>query len=307
MASLDHTPPPFFKRGPAPLARMIFYALISIALFVLDVRFHNLETLRQAVSFVTDPIQRLAQSPIHALSDTADYFNSVHDLNQDNNRLRQQALAIGPTQQRLAHLEQENEHLRKLLNLQERETAKGQIASILYSPRDPFSQRVVVNKGLNYNIVAGQPVIDDAGIIGQVTRVYPLSAEITLATDKEQAVPVQILRNGLRSIVAGLGNGQMELKYLPSNADVQQGDILVTSGLDGIYLAGFPVARVVAVEKDPAQPFSKIYCDPLGKVGNHGHVLVLDPRKTQQERPPEPEKPVIPGGKQRKHRANKKD
>lgn len=306
MAAMDHTPPPFFKRGPAPLARMIFYALISIALFVLDVRFHNLEALRQVISFVTDPVQRLAQSPIHALSDTADYFNSVHTLNEDNKRLRQQALAIAPTQQRLAQLEQENEQLRKLLNLEQRENAHGQVATVLYSPRDPFSQRVVVNKGLNYNVTAGQPVIDDVGVIGQVTRVFPLSAEITLATDKEQAVPVQILRNGLRSILAGRGNGQMELKYLPSNADVQQGDVLVTSGLDGIYLAGFPVARVVAVEKDPAQPFSKIYCDPIGQVGNHGHVLILDPRKPVTERPPEPEKVQAPGHK-RKHRANKKD
>lgn len=302
MAALDHAPPPFFKRGPAPLARLIFYVLASIALFVLDVRFHNLEALRQLISFVTDPVQRLAQSPIHAVSDAGEYLNTVHRLNQDNDQLRQQVLNSGPTQLRLAQLEQENERLRTLLGLQGRERSKGQVASILYSPRDPFSRRVVVNKGLNAGIVAGQPVIDERGIIGQVTRVFPLSAQVTLITDKEQAVPVQVLRNGLRTVLAGVGNGLLELKYLSSNADVQQGDILVTSGIDGTYLAGFPVARVETVEKDPALAFAKIYCNPVASVENFGEVLILDPRQPMMERPPEPvsrEVDVTRGRKQR--------
>lgn len=304
MAALDHTPPPFFKRGPAPLARMVFYVLISIALLVLDVRFHHLETLRQAISFVTDPIQRLAQSPIHALGDAGEYFSSQHTLNQDNTRLRQQQLESGPALQRLTQLEQENERLRKLLELQSRENAKGKVASILYSPRDPFSRRIVVDKGLNAGIVAGQPVIDEAGIIGQVTRVYPLSAQITLITDKEQAVPVQVLRNGLRTVIAGQGNGRLELKYLPANGDVQQGDVLVTSGIDGVYLAGFPVARVALVERDPAASFAKIHCDPIGKAEHFGQVMILDPRAAQPERPQETD-PKESEGKGRRQRARR--
>ena len=127
-------------------------------------------------------------------------------------------------------------------------------------------------------MVAGQPVIDDAGIVGQVTRVFPFVAEITLITDKEQAVPVQIVRTGLRSVVFGLGNGQLELRFLPANADVQNGDLLVTSGLDGIFLPGFPVAKVVHIERDTSYSFARIFCAPLAGVENFSEVMILDPR-----------------------------
>jgi rod shape-determining protein MreC len=164
----------------------------------------------------------------------------MHSLQQENDELKHAKLTTAPDLQRLAQLEAENDRLRKLLAVTEREKANGQVSQILCTARDPFSRKVIVDKGQQSGITAGQPAIDEAGVVGQVTRVFPFSAEITLITDKDQVVPVQIVRTGQRSVVFGLGNGQLELRYMPANADIQIGDMLVTSGLDGIYLPGFP-------------------------------------------------------------------
>ena len=171
--------------------------------------------------------------------------------------------------------------------VKEREKAKGQVVQILYTARDPFSRKVIVDKGQQSGIVAGQPAIDEAGVVGKVTRVFPFSAEITLITDKDQAVPVQIVRSGQRSVVFGLGNGQLELRYMPANADVQVGDTLVTSGLDSVYLQGFPVARVVNIERDSAYSFARIFCAPIAGVENFGEVMILDRRENLPPPPPE--------------------
>lgn len=287
MPGIDHAPPPFFKRGPAPLALLTFYIALSLAIFVVDLRFQSLELLRQSVALFVDPVQRIAQTP-GSLVDYADqYLEGMHSLSKENDELRHAKLTTAPDLQRLAQLEAENERLRKLLSVKEREKAKGQVAQILYTARDPFSRKVIVDKGQQANIVAGQPAIDESGVVGQVTRVFPFSSEITLITDKDQAVPVQIVRNGQRSVVFGLGNGQLELRYMPANADVEVGDLLVTSGLDGVYLPGFPVAKVINIERDSAYSFARIFCAPVAGVENFGEVMVLDARPPLPERPPE--------------------
>ncbi len=275
---MEHQPPPFFKRGPAPLALLSFYVALSIALLVVDARFQALEVLRQALSMFTHPLQQLAHEPARLLDNAGNYFVSVARLQEENAQLRKGRLDQVATLSRTQHLEVENDRLRRLLGVKERQHASGQVAQILYAVRDPYSRRVVVDKGQQNKVVAGQPVIDDSGIVGQVTRVFPFVAEVTLITDKEQAVPVQIVRTGLRSVVFGLGNGQLELRFLPANADVQNGDVLVTSGLDGIFLPGFPVARVVHIERDTSYSFARIFCMPLAGVENFAEVMVLDPR-----------------------------
>ncbi|MCX8145245.1 MAG: rod shape-determining protein MreC [Azovibrio sp.] len=291
MAALDHAPPPFFKRGPAPLALLSFYVAFAVALFVLDLRFHALDALRQAISLGVDPLQRLAQAPLRMLAEGSEYFVALETLENENRALKAAQLEAAPDLLRLAQLEAENERLRRLLDLQARDKAVGRAARILYTARDPFSRRVYLDKGQQQNLVPGQPVIDEKGIVGQVTRVFPFSAEVTLITDKQQAVPVQILRTGQRSVVFGLGNGQVELKYIPANADVQVGDLLVTSGLDGIYLPGFPVAQVAHVERDSAYAFARIVATPTAAVEHHGVVMVLDPHPPQAPHPePLPEK-----------------
>lgn len=285
MAGFDHAPPPFFKRGPAPLALLTFYLAISLALFVVDLRVQSLDLLRQSVALVVDPVQRVAQTPGSLVDHSIAYLRGLHALREENARLTQAQLLTAPNLQRLEHLEAENERLRRLMAVKEREKASGQVAQIMYTARDPFSRRIVIDKGQQSGIVAGQPTIDEAGVVGQVTRVFPFSAEVTLITDKDQAVPVQVVRSGLRSVVFGLGNGQLELRYIPANADVQVGDLLVTSGLDGIFLPGFPVAKVTSVERDNAFAFARISALPLAGVENFGEVMVLAPR---QELPPPP-------------------
>lgn len=290
--ALEHTPPPFFKRGPAPLALLTFYVACSLAVFVLDVRFHTLDWVRQGISVITDPVQRLAQAPVASLSQLGVYFSSLETLQAENARLRHTQLQSAPNQLRMQHLEMENAQLRKLLAINARDPVRGVVAQILFTARDPFSGRVVIDKGQQSQVAMGQPVIDDLGLVGQVTRVYPFSSEITLVTDRNQAVPVQIVRNGLRSVVFGLGNGQLELKYMPANADVQSGDMMVTSGLDGIYQPGLPVAKVVHIERDSAYSFARIFCVPVAGVRNYSEVIVLAPRTPLAVPLPEEEAPA---------------
>ena len=277
---MDHQPPPFFKRGPAPIARLSFYAALSLAFIFIDARFQTHELLRQAVSLFTHPLQQLAHAPAQFLENADTYFSSIARFQDENTRLKRAQLDGAESLLRTRQLEAENERLRKLLDVKARQQASGQVTQILYAARDPFSRRVIVDKGLQSKIVAGQPVIDDVGVVGQVTRVFPFVSEITLITDKDQAVPVQIVRNGLRSVVFGLGDGQLELRFMPANADVQNGDLLVTSGLDGIFLPGLPVAKVVHIERDTSYSFARIYCIPVAGVENFGEVMVLDPRET---------------------------
>ena len=275
---MDHQPPPFFKRGPAPLAQLSFYAALSVSLLFVDLRFHTLEVIRQGISLITHPLQKVAQSPIALLNNTGGYFSDVSQLEDENIRLKHLQMENAKELLRTQQLESENIRLRRLLEIKERQKLNGRIAQILYAARDPYSRKVVIDKGINDNIITGQPVIDDAGVVGQVTRIFPFVSEVTLITDKNQAVPVQVIRNGLRSVVFGLGTGKLELRFMPINADIQEGDMLVTSGLDTVFLPGRPVARVLKVERDASYSFARIYCEPIASAENFGEVIVLDPQ-----------------------------
>ncbi len=287
MPGIDHAPPPFFKQGPAPLALLTFYVATSLALFVVDLKYHSIDFLRQGVATVVDPLQRLAQTPGVAIEKFGAYFQGIYGLQQENSALRRSQLDTAPNLARLAHLEAENARLRRLIDMKEREKATGQVAAILYSTRDPFSRRVVIDKGIQASIAAGQPVIDEAGVVGQVTRTSLLHSEVTLISDKNQVVPVQVVRTGTRSVVYGLGDGRLELRFLPANADIKEGDMLVTSGLDGIFLPGFPVARVSRIERDSSYSFARIICDPVAGVENFSEVFVLNVRSQQGPIPAE--------------------
>ena len=259
------------------MARLTFYATLSLALIFIDSRFQTLELLRQGVSLFTHPVQQVVHAPLDWLENASGYFGNITRFQTENAQLKRAQLDNAGTLLRARQLEAENERLRKLLEIKERQQVNGQVTQILHAARDPFSHRLIVDKGQQNKIIAGQPVVDAEGVVGQVTRVFPFVSEITLITDKDQAVPVQVLRNGLRSVVFGLGNNQLELRYMPVNADVQNGDLLVTSGLDGIFLPGLPVARVVRVERDSSYSFASIVCEPLAGVENSGEVMVIDP------------------------------
>ncbi|MBK1680310.1 rod shape-determining protein MreC [Rhodocyclus tenuis] len=275
---MDHQPPPFFKRGPAPLALLTIYVAISVALLVVDARLRTLEVVRQAIAAVTHPLQEIAQQPVRALAGVGEQLQSTAKTQDENERLRRERLEQSAQLLRTQQLEVENARLRRLLGVGERQGVSARAAEVLRTARDPFSHRIIINKGQQDEVVAGQPVLDDAGIVGQVTRVFPFVSEVTLITDKDQAVPVQIVRNGLRSVVFGLGDGRLELRFMPANADVQEGDELVTSGIDGVFIAGFPVARIERIERDSAYSFARISCSPSAGVENFSEVMLLAPR-----------------------------
>lgn len=297
MAGLEHSPPPFFKRGPAPLALLVFYLALSLAVLVMDLKFHSLEWLRQVVHTVVYPVQRLAQTPAAAVDALQEDLSLMDNLKVENERLHQRENQSASELMRLTSLEQENARLRELLELPMREKSKGLVASVLYTARDPFARRVVISRGIESGIEPGQPVISPQGLIGQVTRVFPLSAEVTLLTDKNQVVPVRVVRTQQHSVVAGRGDGYLELRYLPANVDVQVGDEIVTSGLDGIFLPGMPVARVEKVERETAYAFASILCVPIGGPENRSEVIVLGSRTGLPERPPEPVLPAVKRGR----------
>jgi rod shape-determining protein MreC len=278
---------PSSSGGPAPLVRLAFFVTLSLVLLVADLRFHTLEWARLAVATAAWPLQRLTGMPIDAAGDFGAYLSRQTSLLRENEELRRRQLGTANLLLRQEHLEQENKRMRALLDMRTRQPVEGRIAEILYAARDPFSRRVVIDKGSQHGIAAGQAVVDDIGVIGQVTRVFPLTSEVLLLTDKDQAIPVAVQRNGLRAVLAGAGSGTMELRFLAANAEVQVGDILVTSGLDGVYLPGLPVARVARIDRDSSHSFARITCVPLAGVERHGLALVLGSRTELPPRPDE--------------------
>lgn len=273
---MEHQPPPFFKTGLTPLARLLIFSALSLSFLVADARFNYLAPLRQIAAAIIYPLQRIATAPASIARRMGNFFVTHSSLRDDNARLTRERLADAVALQQLKALEAENRRLRELFAARERLSVDARIAEVLYAGRDPFSRKVIVDKGLQDGIKAGQAVADEVGVVGQVTRVYPWLAEVTLITDKGQAVPVQNLRSGLRGMVFGVGrDGELDLRFMPVNADVQSGDQLVTSGIDGIYPPGLPVAEVTNIQRDAAMVFARISCKPLAGVASHAHLLVL--------------------------------
>jgi rod shape-determining protein MreC len=288
---MEHSPPPFFKTGTSPLARLLIFAALSLAFLLADARFNYLVTLRQVAAVIVYPFQRLASAPASLAQRVGEFFITQGALHEENTRLARRNFENGALLQQLEALRAENAQLRELHGARSRPDIEFIAAEVLYAARDPFARKVVVDRGSRDEVRAGQPVVDNRGVLGQVTRSYPWLAEVTLITDKGQFVPVQNVRNGLRAVLAGTGSdGALELKFIPLNADFQNGDRLVTSGIDGVYPAGLPVAQITHVERSAAQLFARITCVPLGGVASHAHVLIV---QGTREIPPRPvEEPV---------------
>jgi rod shape-determining protein MreC len=289
MRHISVDPPPFFHRGPSPLSRLAFFGLLSLALLFTDTRYRYLENVRQIVAVALYPLQRAVQLPGEALAFVGTYFSSQRALAGDNALLKQQLLADAPVLQNYPQLAQENARLRAMLAVESRFHGAATAAEVLYSGRDPFTQKIFVDKGDVAGVQAGQAVIDDIGVVGQVTRVFPYMAEVTLVTDKDHAVPVKVERSGVRSVMYGAGTGRLpELRFLSPNAEIQPGDRLVTSGIDGTYPAGLAVAQVASVERETGQMFARVTCKPLAGVDASQHVLILGNAAAAMPRPEEP-------------------
>src|SRR5450830_66768 len=283
---MEYSPPPLFKQGASARAKMMVFACISIALLLVDSRLNALWVARQVAGTVLYPLQVVAMVPRDALVGMGNYFSSLSALEKQVRELKQQQIAMAQTLQQAQLTQAENNQLRKLMDAQEKVPGKTMLGEILYDARDVFTRKVVLDRGTRQGVALGLPVIDNAGVVGQVTRVFPFTSEVTLLTDKEQAIPVQVLRNGLRSIAYGRGqSGNLDLRFMEPNADVVVGDILITSGIDGIYPAGLAVARVTQVESNANGAFGRIVCQPLAGIQRNTQLLIL---MSLPELPPRP-------------------
>jgi len=283
---MEYSPPPLFKQGPSALARLVFFVVLAIALLISDARFQTLEIVRGVLGAGLYPLQRAALVPRDIFMGAADLAVTSATLRGENEKLRAKDLLLSQQANTAATLAAENAHLRALLQLSQHLTTQSLPAEIQYDTRDPFTQKVVIGRGAQQGIQNGSPVVDENGVIGQVTRVFPLQAEVTLLTDKDQAVPVEILRTGLRSVIYGTPKGDtLDLRFVPISADVQTGDELVTSGLDGVYPPGLPVAKVVRVDKQADTAFARVVSLPVAAVRGAREVLVLH---VQDNVPPRP-------------------
>lgn len=294
--TIDRTPPPIFRQGLSALTKLALCSALAVFLMVADARFELTQPLRALLATALHPVQRALLVPVALWERTDDYAGGLQAALASEAAARR-ALAVQAERAiRVEQLLSENERLRALLDLRSSFTVKSQAAEVLYESTDPYSRKVVIDRGQTQGLVAGSPVITEAGVIGQLTRLYPLSSEVTLLVDKDAAVPVLNVRTGSRSVALGSASGDgLELRFMAGNADVQVGDELQTSGIDGVYPPGLPVARVVDIDRKSQAGFARIRLLPVASPDAVRHVLVLEPIGLQQPPPIPPEAASEPG------------
>ncbi len=302
LGTLERSPPPFFKQGTSALTKLIIFSFISMAMILADQRYNIVQPARWVLSLMIYPVQWLALRPQVAWHDMGDVFEGKQDVLDNLQAAQAQLLAQSVRTVQLEQLELENRHLRELLELRQRMGTPAVAAEVLYEAGDPFTRKMVLDKGALSGMVQGSPVMDEQGILGQITRVHPLVSEITLVTDREHSMPVLNTRTGARGVAFGESGGAplLELRYMATNADIEIDDVLTTSGVDGVYPPGIPVAKVVKVERRADTVFARILCESLARVQGARHVMVLAPVKLPIESVEvERETPVQPKGGRR--------
>jgi rod shape-determining protein MreC len=299
LVTLDRSVPPLFKQGQSALSKLAVLSALALFLMVADARFGIVPPLRAAISVALYPLQQTMLQPMDWLRHGREYVGTLQEAQAREAEARRTMALQSQRANQVEELVLENARLRRLLDLRERLQVPQRAAEVLYDAPDAYTRRVVIDKGSTQGIAIGAPVIDGTGVLGQVTRVYPFVSEVSLVVDREVSIPVVNTRTGVRSVAYGdpstvaQGYG-LELRFVQGNADVQAGDVLATSGIDGVYPAGLPVARVALVERQSESTFARIHCVPLAMVQAARHIMVLDPAAAQlPPRPePEPEAPV---------------
>jgi len=278
LGTLDRTPPPFFRQGPSALTQLAFCTAVAIFLMVADAKLKLTQPARAVMALAMHPVERALLAPVDAWDVAGDYLRGTQRAMDAENLARQQLVQQAERLSRAAQLQAENERLRKLLELRPALQVTSLAAEVLYEAPDPFSRRVVIDRGSRDGVKLASPVINDAGVLGQVTRVYTLSSEVTLLNDKDAAIPVLNTRTQQRNAAFGAADGSgMELRFLAANADVKVGDLMATSGLDGVYPAGLPVAKVSRVDRRGDTSFASVALAPVAQADSARHVLVLAP------------------------------
>ena len=291
IGTFDRTPPPFFRQGLSALTKFVVCSALALFLMVADARFTVAVQLRAVLATALYYPQQLLLLPVQVVLAANDYLLGLrHALASE----RTARLALLLQAERALQVEQllgENARLRGLLELRPGLNVRAQAAQVLYEESDPYSRKVIIDRGATQGIVAGSAVINEVGVLGQVTRVFPLSAEVTLLTDKDAAIPVLNSRSQARSAAFGsaaVTAGGMEMRFMAGNADVQVGDTLTTSGVDGVYPPGLPVARVMSVERKLDSGFARVGLTPIARPDGVRHVMVLEPVGLQLPARPEP-------------------
>ncbi|MBL8520929.1 MAG: rod shape-determining protein MreC [Betaproteobacteria bacterium] len=288
----------FFTRGPSPLARVVFFAIVSIGVMIADHRFQALGWMRSVVSAMISPIETALAWPGQASRAVGLYFAGQHQLVEENRTLKTELLELAAARAQADQLKSENRQLLALRGEGDRFADQGQIAEIVRDARNPFARKIIIDRGSRHGIAAGRAVIDGAGVVGQVTAVGLMTSEVTLTTEKDHSVPVMVVRNGLRALAVGAGReGTLEVPFIPLGADIQVGDMLVTSGIDGTYPAGLAVATVSAVDKNPADSFARIVAVPVASASSHRRVKVFTQAELHDYPRPDVPEAADPGGK----------
>lgn len=267
---------------------------MSVLLMVADVRFGVTQPLRATLSVALYPVQWLAMRPQILAEYSADYFEARDVAQAAEREARQQLLLQAGRSGQVEQLLLENTQLRQMLDLRKRLESKGLVAEVLYDAADPYTRKLIIDKGLTHGVKPSSPVMDEHGILGQVTHVLPLVSEVTLVTDREHSIPVLNTRTGARGVAFGESGGAplLELRFMATNADIEVGDMLSTSGVDGVYPPGVLVGKVTKVDRRAETAFARILCEPVGRVQGARHVMVLDPLNDQLPPRPQVEKPV---------------
>jgi rod shape-determining protein MreC len=264
--------------------RFLAFAALSVLLMTLDHRFQYLKTVRSAVSVAVYPVQYLVNFPVSAGEWMDESFSSRETLLAELTNLKTRQLLYDVRLQKLAALESENRRLRQLLDSSSKVSERVLIAELLAVDMEPFSSQVVINKGSGDDIYPGQPVLDAHGIMGQITRVTPLTSTAMLITDPNHAIPVAVNRNGLRTIAIGTGKpDELDVPNFPTNADIKIGDLLVSSGLGGRFPQNYPVATITAINIDPGQPFARVTARPTAELQRSREVLLVWPNVPEKQ------------------------
>ncbi len=298
LGTLNRDPPPFFRQGPSAISKLTVCGAMAFLLMVADARFKVMQPVRVAVATALYPVQWLALQPVNAVQSISVYFASLNAGQAARDAAQNMRITQSLRVNQVEQLILENGRLRKLMGLRERLQSSANPAQVIYDAADPYTRKVVIDKGMLHAIAMGSPVVDELGVVGQVTRVYPLVSEVTLLTDRDHAIPVLNTRTGARGVAFGdmsIHADAMELRYMAANADVAVGDLLTTSGVDGVYPPGLPVARIEKIERRVDTAFARVYCVPLAQVAGTGHVMVLAPLNTQIPPRPTPDPRPAPG------------
>ncbi len=268
--------PPLFRRGPPAEVRLAVLVVLALVLIVVDSQMRILEPVRNVVAQGLYPFQRAVLWPRDAVQRVDEWINAANRIRTENEALQRQRIELSQVATHAAQLAAENAQLRRLLGVTDTVGQPATVVEVLYEPPNAFHQRLVFNKGSEAGIAPGMPIIDEGGVVGQIVRVTPMTAEAAMVTDERVSIPVQVLRNGLRLIAFGSNTpGVIEVRYLAANADLRAGDTIVTSGVGGLFPAGLPVARITTVERDTASGFARALAEPLAHPERYRHFLVL--------------------------------